>query len=116
MAKQPRLVINVFVFIFVFERSLSLSTSRETGCGKTTKAGCQFFVFVFVFVIVFVWAWQNNAGRAHNSSPAETQLVYEMLQVPQYILDEAVRSGCGSKVRNNFCLIIQLDTAILPTF
>ena len=114
MAKQPRLVINVFVFIFVFERSLSLSTSRETGCGKTTKAGCQFFVFVFV--IVFVWAWQNNAGRAHNSSPAETQLVYEMLQVPQYILDEAVRSGCGSKVRNNFCLIIQLDTAILPTF
>ena len=114
MAKQPRLVINVFVFIFVFERSLSLSTSRETGCGKTTKAGCQFFVFVFV--IVFVWAWQNNAGRAHNSSPAETQLVYKMLQVPQYILDEAVRSGCGSKVRNNFCLIIQLDTAILPTF
>ena len=114
MAKQPRLVINVFVFIFVFERSLSLSTSRETGCGKTTKAGCQFFVFVFVFV--FVWTWQNNAGRAHNSSPAETQLVYEMLQVPQYILDEAVRSGCGSKVRNNFCLIIQLDTAILPTF
>ena len=114
MARQPRLVINVFVFIFVFERSLSLSTSRETGCGKATKAGCQFFVFVFV--IVFVWAWQNNAGRAHNSSPAETQLVYEMLQVPQYILDEAVRSGCGSKVRNNFCLIIQLDTAILPTF
>ena len=114
MARQPRLVINVFVFIFVFERSLSLSTSRETGCGKTTKAGCQFFVFVFV--IVFVWAWQNNAGRAHNSSPAKTQLVYEMLQVPQYILDEAVRSGCGSKVRNNFCLIIQLDTAILPTF
>ena len=114
MAKQPRLVINVFVFIFVFERSLSLSTSRETGCGKTTKAGCQFFVFVFV--IVFVWAWQNNAGRAHNSSPAETQLVYEMLQVPQYILDEAVRSGCGSKVRNNFCLISQIDKAILPTF
>ena len=114
MAKQPRLVINVFVFIFLFERSLSLSTSRETGFGKATKAGCQFFVFVFV--IVFVWAWQNNAGRAHNSSPAETQLVYEMLQVPQYILDEAVRSGCGSKVRNNFCLIIQLDTAILPTF
>ena len=114
MAKQPRLVVNVFVFIFVFERSLSLSTSRETGCSKTTKAGCQFFVFVFV--IVFVWAWQNNAGRAHNSSPAETQLVYEMLQVPQYILDEAVRSGCGSKVRNNFCLIIQLDIAILPTF
>ena len=114
MAKQPRLVINVFVFIFVFERSLSLSTSRETGCGKTTKAGCQFFVFVFV--IVFVWAWQNNAGRAHNSSPAETQLVYEILQVPQYILDEAVSSGCGSKVRNNFCLIIQLDTATLPTF
>ena len=114
MARQPRSVVNVFVFIFVFERSLSLSSSRETGCGKTTKAGCQFFVFVFV--IVFVWAWQNNAGRAHNSSPAETQLVYEMLQVPQYILDEAVRSGCGSKVRNNFCLIIQLDTAILPTF
>ena len=24
-----------------------------------------------------------------------------MLQVPQYILDEAVSSGCGSKVRNN---------------
>ena len=36
-----------------------------------------------------------------------------MLQVPQYILDEAVSSGCGSKVRNNFCLISQLNTAIL---
>ena len=39
-----------------------------------------------------------------------------MLQVPQYILDEAVSSGCGSKVRNNFCRISQLNTAFLPTF
>ena len=58
--------------------------SGETGCGKTTQ--------VRIFVL---WWFVDYVLKACACCPVTT-----FGQVPQYLLDEAVRSGSGSKVMN----------------